>query len=204
MTPRRFVSAPFPFLVLPMLDHVLRRGSRRVESRRPKGRVVRPGTTFVYFSPGVMLEVLYLGRPGTTLRASVRPSGLRVWAMTASSYDEVTAVKKKQPPKNTSGVKHLAAIESTIFAKCHGVVKHCSITQYEDGEPRKPGWITIKTLGSAWQVEAKDPDSCLSLRVLENSLDEALELLNLLLESEEAPWELDTWLQQQAARNRKK
>lgn len=148
--------------------------------------------------------MLYLGGCGTTLLSLVRPSGVRLWASQANSYDEVLKVKKKQPPSNSSGQKHLAAVESTILAKCHAVVKHCAVTQYDDGEPRKPGWVTIKTFGSAWQVEAKDPDSCLSLRVVENSLDEALELLNLLLESDEAPWEQDTWLMQQSLKNKKK
>lgn len=113
-------------------------------------------------------------------------------------------MKKKTQPSNASGQKHLASVESNILAQCHSLVRHCAVTQYDDGEPRKPGWLTIKTFGSAWQVEAKDPDSCLSLRVVENSLDEALQLLSLLLESEEAPWELDTWLQQQSLKNKKK
>lgn len=151
-----------------------------------------------------LLVLLYLGRPGTTLYSLNRPSGVRLWAASAVSYDEVWKVKKKQPPSNTGGQKHLASVESNILAQCHALVKHCAVTQYDDGEPRRPGWLTIKTFGSAWQVEAKDPDSCLSLRVVENSLDEALQLLALLLESEEAPWELDTWLQQQAMKNRKK
>jgi len=148
--------------------------------------------------------MLYLGGAGTTLYSRVSPAGIRLWASTVTSYDEVLRVKKKQPPSNSGGQKHLAAIESNILAQCLSLVKHCAVTQYDDGEPRRPGWITIKSFGSAWQVEAKDPDSCLSLRVVENSLDEALQLLALLLESEEAPWELDTWLQQQQLKSRKK
>ena len=180
------------------------RRSRPIGSRKAIRRGIRPGQSFEYNTGQAVLTMLYLGRAGTTLCSLVRPSGVRLWASTANSYDEVLKVKKKQPPSNTGGQKHLAGIESNILAKCHALVKHCAITQYDDGEPRKPGWITLKTFGSAWQVEAKDPDSCCSLRVVENSLDEALELLNLLLESEEAPWELDSWLQQQALKNRKK
>ena len=180
------------------------KGSRPVGSRKPKGRVARPGQTFEYVTRAGCLTMLYLGRAGTTLRSRASPAGIRIWAVTADSYDEVLRVKKKQPPSNAGGHRHLAPIESSILAQCHALVKHCAVTQYDDGTPRKPGWITVKTLGSAWQVEAKDPDSCLSLRVLENSLDEALQLLSMLLESDEAPWELDTWLQQQAMKTRKK
>lgn len=113
-------------------------------------------------------------------------------------------MKRRTAPSNASGQKHLASVETNILTQCHAIVRHCAVTQYDDGEPRKPGWITVKTFGSAWQIEAKDPDSCLALRVVENSLDEALALLTLLLESDEAPWEVDTWLQQQAAKGRKK
>lgn len=113
-------------------------------------------------------------------------------------------MKKKVKNSDAAPVKHLAAIESNVMAQHMGIVNHCAVTQYDDGDVRKPGWITVKTLGSAWQVEAKDPDTCLTLRVIQASLDDALGLLNLLLESEEAPWESDPWLLQQSAKNRKK
>lgn len=180
------------------------KGSRPVGSKVPTGRVVRLGQTFEYQTASACLTMLYVGTHGTTLFSLNRGGNIRLWASTANSYDEVLKVKKKAPPSNSGGQKHLAAIESNILSQCLALVKHCAVTQYDDGEPRKPGWITIKTFGSAWQVEAKDPDSCLSLRVVENSLDEALQLLALLLESDEAPWELDTWLQQQALKMKKK
>jgi hypothetical protein len=113
-------------------------------------------------------------------------------------------VKKKTRSADAVVQRHIAAIESNVLAHHAAIVAHCAVTQYDDGDARKPGWVTIKTFGSAWQVEAKDPDTCLALRVVQASLDDALGLMNLLLESEEAPWEPDTWLQQQAAKNRKK
>lgn len=180
------------------------RGSRPIGSKKPRGRVVRRLQTFEYVTAKGCLLMLHTGRAGITCLSRSTPAGVRLWAGAAESYDEVLKVKKKQPPGNSGGQKHLASVESNVLAQCHAIVKHCAITQYDDGEPRKPGWVSIKTFGSAWQVEAKDPDSCLSLRVVENSLDEALLLLNLLLESEEAPWELDTWLQQQSLKKSKK
>lgn len=180
------------------------RGSRTVSSRPPKRRSARPGQTIEYLTRHSVWTFTYLGPPGWTIRSVVRESGIRIWAFTAGDYTEILKVKKRTAPTNREGVKHLAAVESNVFSQLAGLVKHCAVTQYDDGDPRKPGWITIKTFGAAWQVECKDPDSCLSLRVVENSLDEALMLLNLLLESEEAPWERDLWLEQQAAKARKK
>jgi len=178
--------------------------SKPVGSSRPRGRAIRPGQTLEYVGKKLVLVLLYLGPAGTTLYSKNGPDGIRLWAAEAVSYDEVLKVKKRQPPQNSSGQRHLAPLETNVLSQCHALVKHCAVTQYDDGTPRKPGWITVKTLGSAWQLEAKDPDSCCSLRVIESNLDEALLLLNMLLESEEAPWELDTWLQQQAMRAKKK
>lgn len=182
----------------------LTRGSRPVSSRPPRRRNVSPGQSFTFVTRQSTWTFLYLGKPGITYLSRVTGPGIRIWAFTAGSYDEVWEMKKKNAPANASGQKHLASIESNVLAQCHALVRHCAITAYDDGDPRKPGWITIKTFGAAWQVEAKDPDSCMSIRVVENSLDEALMLLNLLVESDEAPWEADQWLQQQASKARKK
>lgn len=182
----------------------LTRGSRPVSSRRPRRREARPGQTFTYVTCRWVWTFLYLPGGRVTYRARTDGTDVRFWCFLGSDYVEVWAMKRRTAPSNASGQKHLASVETNILTQCHAIVRHCAVTQYDDGEPRKPGWITVKTFGSAWQIEAKDPDSCLALRVVENSLDEALALLTLLLESDEAPWEVDTWLQQQAAKGRKK
>lgn len=112
--------------------------------------------------------------------------------------------KKKLDASSDVGVPHLAALESVVLGKLHPIVAHCAVCQYDDGSPRKPGWVTVKTLGSAWVLEAKDPDSCAKLTVVQSTLDDALALLSVLLESDEAPWERDTWMVQQAAKTKKK
>lgn len=113
--------------------------------------------------------------------------------------------KRTTPTGNASGegVKHLAAVESNVFAKLTSLVAHCCVTRYDDGEPRKPGWFTVKTMGSAWVVQVKEPDTCLQLQATAQSLDDALALADLLLGSEEAPWEPDLFLRSQAARSKK-
>jgi len=95
--------------------------------------------------------------------------------------------------------KHLAAVESTTLHGFPALVQHCCVTQYDDGDPRKPGWFTIKTMGSAWVVQVKDPDACLSLTATAQTVDDALTLAELLLSGDEAPWEPDPFLQRQLA-----
>lgn len=116
-------------------------------------------------------------------------------------------MKKRTVPNQAGkvdGPQHLAAIESDVFTRLPNIVKHCCVTKYEDGEPRKPGWITIKTYGAAWVVQCKDPDACLSLSCTQQSLDDALALADVLLGSDEAPWEPDPFLMKQSAPKAKK
>lgn len=105
---------------------------------------------------------------------------------------------------SSDGVKHLAAMESNVFHKLPALVAHCAVTRYDDGDPRKPGWFTIKTMGSAWVCQVKDPDGCLQLSAVGQSLDDALVLADLLLSSEEAPWEPDPFLKRGATNGKSK
>jgi hypothetical protein len=99
---------------------------------------------------------------------------------------------------------HVAAMESQLFHKHHSLVAHMAVTAYEDGDRRIPGWISIKTIGAAWQVEIKDPDTLQLMRVTQATLDDALTLAALLLDSDDAPWEPDTWAQQRAKEKKPK
>jgi len=115
---------------------------------------------------------------------------------------------KRRTVPNQNGMPgiatHLAAIESNVFTRLENLVKHCCVTKYEDGEARKPGWITLKTSGSAWVVQVKDPDAGLSLTCTQQSLDDALALADVLLGSDEAPWEVDPFLRKMTAPKGKK
>lgn len=111
-------------------------------------------------------------------------------------------MKKKIVSGTTQGPdapKHLAAVESNVFSKLMALVAHCAVTRYDDGDPRKPGWFTVKTMGSAWIVQVKDPDAALSLTATGQTLDDALCLAELLLSSDEAPWEPDPFLKRQGS-----
>lgn len=101
------------------------------------------------------------------------------------------------------GVQHLAPVESDVFSKLPNLVSHCCVTQYDDGEVRQPGWFTVKTLGSAWVVQVKDPDAGAQITATSDTLDNALCLADLMLGSEDAPWEPDRFLRSQGARRKK-
>lgn len=109
---------------------------------------------------------------------------------------ELRAVKRVSLKRGTAAdvPVHVAAVESNVFAKLGALVAHCCVTRYDDGEPRQPGWFTIKTYGSSWVVQVKDPDAAASLSCTAASLDDALALADLMLSSPDAPWEPDRFL----------
>lgn len=115
-------------------------------------------------------------------------------------YPSVKKVKRSE----VASVKHLAALESELLRDHLSLVEHMACMQYEDGEAREPGWITIRTTGAAWQVVVKDPDSACSFTAIAKTLDEAISTASLLLGCEEAPWEPDAYLSASKARKGKK
>jgi len=102
-----------------------------------------------------------------------------------------------------SAAHHLAPVESTILSRLPHLVTHCCVTRYDDGDSRRPGWFTIKTQGSSWVVQVKDPNACAQLQCLGNTLDDALMLADMLLGSESAPWEVDPFQKAQEAKKKK-
>lgn len=116
---------------------------------------------------------------------------------------EVPSMKKVRREDRAS-VKHLAAMETELFKEHMPLVEHCGMLQYEDGESRMPGWITLRTNGAAWQCSVKDPDSGCSFTTTGKTLDEVIGVASLLLGCDEAPWEPDAWLTAAKARAKKK
>jgi len=107
---------------------------------------------------------------------------------------ERPTMKKKALQAGKNDAKHLAALESTLFSDLLPILEHCALTQYDDGDQRLPGWLTIKTQGAAWVVQVKDPDAGLSFTSIADTLDKALGTAALMLACDEAPWEVDPWL----------
>lgn len=107
---------------------------------------------------------------------------------------EFPNMKKRTAVSPGDGGQHRAALESVIFGGLLPLVEHCAVTRYDDGDPRQPGWITIKTQGVGWVVQVKDPDGACSFQAIAETLDKALETAALLLACDEAPWEPDRFL----------
>lgn len=109
---------------------------------------------------------------------------------------DLRTVKKVNIRRGTASdiPAHIAAVESNVFCKLSSLVAHCCVTRYDDGEPRQPGWFTVKTYGSTWVVQVKDPDAAASLSCTASTLDDALALADLLLSTADAPWEPDRFL----------
>lgn len=112
-------------------------------------------------------------------------------------------VKKKPQKADAPAVRHLAAMESSRFQDLLPIIEHLAVRQYDDGDPREPGWLTIQTYGAAWQVTVKDPDTALSFRVVAETLDKALESVALLLACDEAPWAPDAFLKRGKGKEKK-
>lgn len=92
------------------------------------------------------------------------------------------------------GNNHLAPLESNVFSKLHPLVKHMALTRYEDGSLRTPGDMKIAAQGSSWKVQVVDIDGKAFFTAIGPTLDDALALASMLLESESAPWEVAKWL----------
>lgn len=103
-------------------------------------------------------------------------------------------MKKKLGKLESKETKHLAALESDIFRGLLPLIEHCAVRLYEDGDPREPGYFTVRTTGAAWSIQVKDPDACVSFVAVAETLDKALETAALLLSCEDAPWEHDRYL----------
>jgi len=95
--------------------------------------------------------------------------------------------------ENGEAPAHYAEVESTIFSPVHSIVAHLAVSRYDDGTPRTPGTLLIRTLGNSWQVTAKEPDVGAQLVVVAPCLDDALAALALALESDDTPWQPDPW-----------
>lgn len=116
---------------------------------------------------------------------------------------EFPDVRKKQIAVGNPGERHLAAMETALFAQHMPLIEHCAIIRYDDGDQRMNGWIRMGVLGSAWTLDVKDPDSEMSFRIVDSSLDKAWDAAALLLACDEAPFALDPYLKRKGPAKKK-
>lgn len=108
---------------------------------------------------------------------------------------QVVSSTGPREPAASQVVKRLKEFPNTIG--------HCTDTSYANGEPRAPGWFTVSAKLGLWNIVYKDPDAGASLRVQGPTLDDALELGEIMLGDPQTPWEVDQYLVR-TARKRKK
>jgi hypothetical protein len=179
-------------------------GNRRSCSTRPKRWIARRSTFLELVKGKFVLTLQFVPFKGYACRSVRLRQGDPTKRLVTFPFPEfsVKKVKLGQGASATTAT-HLAAVESNVFAKLMNLVSHCAVVRYEDGDPRVPGWFTVKARGAAWIVQVKDPDSACQLQATGNTLDDALALADLLLGSEEAPWENDPFLKRTNTRNKK-
>jgi len=144
------------------------------------------------------------GRHGIFAFAVLHRDDVRAGHGFLNQGKERPSMKRRTAKAELGDAVHVAPLETDRLSDCLPLVEHCAVRKYDDGSSREVGWLTIKTQGAAWVVQVKDPDSCCSFVAIGKTLDEALETASLLLSCDEAPWEPDTWLQQAAARKKRK
>lgn len=133
---------------------------------------------------------------------SVAPNSTGPWTALPVVEFGASQMKKRKIAEGAGagGAKSLAPPESRLFGKLPCLISHCCEVCYDDGGIRRPGWITIQTVGTSWRVVVKDPDSEASLQALGQTLDDALVLAEKLVSAENAPWEKDAYLSQKKGR----
>lgn len=171
---------------------------------RPRRYLPRGRGTFFVFLGHFKFELQFLFGKGIWARARSRRTDV-LWDAPGVIRWEKPNMKKRVAKGTVSGdAKHLAPMETNRLADVMPLVEHCCIRKYDDGDPREPGWFTVKTIGSSWAVQVKDPDGAVSFTAVGATLDQAMETAALLLACEEAPWEPDSFLASSKARKNKK
>lgn len=136
--------------------------------------------------------------------AVTRLDGSSVVLWSVGEMKKGRRMKKKKEPGTNIALRHLAAMETEYLKDLMPIVEHLAVTQYEDGDARKTGSITIETYGSVWQIRVKDHDSLQEMKVQAKTLDEALLNLAIYMSSEDAPWMPDEWARREAEKKKKK
>lgn len=189
---------------LPVPDYRCVRGNRAVLGKRPRQWVRGAGSWLSLKWGCKILNIWYEPHWGYAVFDVVTFEGSEVRDVQYFP-DLGDMMKRKSVGVTAAGSPHthLAPVESNILDKCPNIVAHCAVTRYDDATARQPGWVTLKTMGSAWVLEAKDPDAAARVTATGDTLDNAIALLELLLGAEETPWESDPWLRQRAGKAKK-
>lgn len=110
---------------------------------------------------------------------------------------------RRQVPDKNQAREPAAPTGTKWLIHFPNILKHCTDQAYENGDPRVPGWITVSAKSGRWSIVCKDPDAGASLRCEGFTVDEALELTEIMLGDPLTPWEVDKWLSEQRRKKKK-
>jgi len=96
---------------------------------------------------------------------------------------------KKVKVQDRSSVKHLAPLESEMFREHLAVIEVLAMLTYADGSPREAGYLGMWTQGATWFVRVQDKTGEAQLTAEGRTAEEAWDTLQLLLGSDNPPWE---------------
>jgi hypothetical protein len=113
-------------------------------------------------------------------------------------------MKRRNAPVGTGAIVPALPATSVLLAKLPAIREFLTATEYEDKSPRQPGYVTFRNRVVAFELTLYDPDGGARLAVRGPTIDQCLQLAEQMLGVEEAPWELDSYLQEQLARRAKK
>lgn len=140
----------------------------------------------------------------------VRPSSFYRYSA-SGGYERVPSwcaedrtMKRVKLSKPEEGPNHHASLDPGRLPDLPGLHHHCAIIKYDDGEPRKPGAVRFWVEGAEWCVRVSDPDSSSSFVARGPTLSDALLTAELLITSDTCPWSPDSFLQEQAAKKKRK
>jgi len=111
---------------------------------------------------------------------------------------------KRRAPASQAIPGPTLSCESKVLHNLPKIREFLSATAYDDGSVRQPGYMTIRNRTWSYEITLYDVDAGLRCPVRSPTLDDVLAAAELLLEAEDAPWEIDQYLQSQLQRGKKK
>lgn len=97
--------------------------------------------------------------------------------------------KANEPAEGKAVPTHRAPMETQLFQKLPNVMAHLAVNRLDDGSPRRPGSVIVMSSGSGYRLIAKEPDESLELEAYGETIDDAFAMLELLLGTDDCPWQ---------------
>jgi hypothetical protein len=94
--------------------------------------------------------------------------------------------------------------DSVVFKKFPLTRHFMTAVAYEDGSPRQPGRIWWENDGVAFTAVLMDPTGCARVRLRAATIDDLWTAVEAHLGAENAPWEVDQYARDRAAKKGKK